>query len=421
MNRNLWTRDFSLLTLSTILSAIGGEAIMFPLSLWVFDGTGSPLLSAFILIAGFLPDILLGIFIAPLVERWNKKKIVIALDSISFLLYIFLGYYMLYHDFHYGIVLSFTLLTSFLSIIYNLAYHAWIPDIIPRGHEQKGNAVSSTIYPFITMAMAPFSAWGYKNFGIAKIFFFVATLLLLSIFLEAKISVSANINSPSKKAINASTSPFASYKKDLIEGIRYFQDVKGLRNIGVYMGITNGCSAGITQMTQYYFQTHVFLNIIMLGTLKTAQMLGRVVGGGLQYRYEIPPNKRFTFTKLVYFIYDGIDTFLLFLPYAAMLPLKFLTGGLGASSAIIRSTAYQNFLPREMRARVNSINSLLMACGMALSYLVSGILAEYLSFRKSAVILGLIQLLSLYFLIVKREKQNRPIYESDRTCSNLNV
>lgn len=411
----LWTKDFSLITGATILSAIGGEAIMFPLSLLVFDETGSPLLSAIMLIASYLPDIVLSVLFAPLVERWNKKKLIIVLDCLLLIIYVGVGIFLLNRAFNYMVMLLFTLVTSTISIVYSLAYQAWLPDIIPEGLEQKGNAVGSTIYPFITMTMAPVSGWAYEQFGIAKIFFFTAGLLLVSILLESRISyvVSQDVESRPKSPAAA----LATYKEDLVEGIRYFRQEKGLRNIGTYMGITNGCSAGMTQMQQYFFQSHPTLTVVMLGTLKTAQMLGRVIGGAIQYRFEVPVKRRFAFTKIVYLLYDSIDTILLFLPYPVMLGLKFLTGGLGTSSAIIRSTAYQNYLPRNMRARVASINSVLFSVGMAVFYLLSGILAEFLPYRTVSVILGLFVLLSMYLLIVRPDEDNRKIYEADRTLA----
>ncbi len=411
----LWTKDFTLITGTTILSAIGGEAIMFPLGLLVFDETGSPLLSAIMLIASYLPDIVLSVLFAPLVERWNKKKLIIVLDCLLLVIYVAVGIFLLNQAFNYLVMLVFTLVTSTISIIYSLAYQSWLPDIIPAGLEQKGNAVGSTIYPFITMAMAPLSGWAYGRFGIARIFLFVSALLFVSILLESRIRYQASeALEPRPKSPAAA---LASYKEDLLEGFRYFGEEKGLRNIGTYMGITNGCSAGMMQMTQFFFQTHPIYTVVMLGSLKTAKMLGRVIGGAIQYRFEVPVNRRFAFTKGVYLVYDTIDSILLFLPYPVMLGLKFLTGGLGTSSAIIRSTAYQNFLPRNMRSRVASFNSVLFSLGMAVVYLVSGILAEFLPYRAVAVMLGLLVLLSMYLLIVRPCEVNRKIYEADRTLA----
>ena len=72
-NNKLWTKDFSCITVATILSAIGGEAMNLPISLLVFDETKSTFLSVLIMICGMLPDIILPVIIAPFIDRGNKK------------------------------------------------------------------------------------------------------------------------------------------------------------------------------------------------------------------------------------------------------------------------------------------------------------------------------------------------------------
>ena len=46
----LWTRDFTLITLGTVISSIGGVALNFALSLVVFDQTSSTLLSSLVMV-----------------------------------------------------------------------------------------------------------------------------------------------------------------------------------------------------------------------------------------------------------------------------------------------------------------------------------------------------------------------------------
>ena len=62
MKQTLWTRDFSLLTVATVLGAAGGVASSFALSFLVFDETGSTLASALLLAAQIIPN-----FVLPLV------------------------------------------------------------------------------------------------------------------------------------------------------------------------------------------------------------------------------------------------------------------------------------------------------------------------------------------------------------------
>lgn len=51
----LWTKNFTLITWGSMASIIAGQVIHLPMSLMVFDQTGSALLSSILLIAGMLP------------------------------------------------------------------------------------------------------------------------------------------------------------------------------------------------------------------------------------------------------------------------------------------------------------------------------------------------------------------------------
>ena len=44
--QSVWTKNFTCITVATILSAIGGEAMSLPISLLVFQETNSTLLAA---------------------------------------------------------------------------------------------------------------------------------------------------------------------------------------------------------------------------------------------------------------------------------------------------------------------------------------------------------------------------------------
>ena len=97
----LWTKDFSCITAATVLSAIGGEAMNLPISLLVFDKTQSTLLSAVILVCGMLPDMILPILIAPLIDKGGKKKWIVGLDILLACIYGAMGLWITGHAFSY--------------------------------------------------------------------------------------------------------------------------------------------------------------------------------------------------------------------------------------------------------------------------------------------------------------------------------
>lgn len=404
--KKLWTKDFTLITAGTIVSAIGGEAISLPVSLLVFDETGSTFLSALLFIAGFVPDIVLSVLIAPLIDRSNKKNIIIGIGFLMSALFFLAGFTVARREFSFSLYMIMMLILGVLSLIYRLAFSAWYPDLISPGLEQKGYAVSSTIYPTVMIVMAPVAAFLYKTVPIDRIFLFMGAMLFVSTVLESFISVD------NPKASGELT--FASYLEDFKSGFRFIREEKGLLNIYTYLGISNGVSIGNWLMYQVYFQSTAALGVTLFGFLRSAETLGRAIGGVLQYRLEVPTDRRYDLTKFVYTIYEVIDMSMLFMPYPLMLIGRFLCGILGVSSATIREAAVQSYLPREMRARVNALTETYFSLAIVVFQFFAGWLGELMSYRTVVLIMGSFSLIGIIFLIVLPTEDNRKVYEATR-------
>ena len=112
----LWTKDYTCITLATILSAIGGEAMSLPVMLLVFDETGSTMLSSLILISSMLPDIILPKLAAPFIDKGSKKKWLIGLDITTAFVYIGMGAWISSHTFNYVLYVIFILVMILLSL-----------------------------------------------------------------------------------------------------------------------------------------------------------------------------------------------------------------------------------------------------------------------------------------------------------------
>ncbi len=407
--QTLWTAGFSRITIATILSAIGGEAMNLPISLLVFDETGSTLLSSLILVCGILPDVLLPLLAAPFIDRGRKKTWIVGLDGATALFYLTMGWLVSRYAFHYPLYLGFVLIIGSISACYRLAYQAWYPSLIPAGLEQKGYAVSNTIYPFITIAMSPLAAFLYKEISMGQIFYLVTLLTALSVLVEYGIP-----EKPQTGHSGQSRYTIRAYFQDVMEGLAYLKREKGIRNIYTYLCITQGCNDGTAILTQAYYQTMPGLTVTMLGFLRSAEMAGRFLGGLWQYQKEIPERKRYPFTKFVYTVYNTMDLLLLFLPYPLMLANRFLCGSLGISSATIRETAVQCYLPEQMRARVNAFFGMLTAIGCVLFQLAAGVLGQWISYRMAVVVLSLLGCLAMVVFIFLPGRTNAAVYEASR-------
>ena len=87
----LWTRDFTLVTLATILGAAGGIAGEFALSFFVFDETGSTLASALVIAITLFPHTLVPLAVSPFMDRLPRKAFLVGGDLVCGLAYVALG------------------------------------------------------------------------------------------------------------------------------------------------------------------------------------------------------------------------------------------------------------------------------------------------------------------------------------------
>lgn len=170
IHSSLWTKNFTIITLGTLVSAIGGVAMNLALSLVVFDQTGSTWLSGLFGAIGMLPGVLLPALISPLVDRLSRKRLIVGLDLANGVLYLCFLLWIRYQGFQYGAYLLFTFLTGCIGAVYSLTFQCFYPQLIPAGQSQRGYAVSAMIYPLTTTLVTPLAAVVYDLWGIQPIF-----------------------------------------------------------------------------------------------------------------------------------------------------------------------------------------------------------------------------------------------------------
>jgi MFS family permease len=409
---NVWSRDFSLITVGTIISAISGQTLSLPFSLMVFEQTQSAFLSAIMFVSGMLPNFILPLFIAPLIDRGNKKKIVVTLDYLTGCIYFLMALIVSKTGFNYQVFVAFIFVAGTIGSIYQLTYSAWYPDLIPVGYEQQGFAVSSSIYPTVIMIMSPVAAWLYKVMPIHQLLLIVGFLTLIAATFELLIS-----NQGFQKKTDVLH--WKEYLADCKAGLAYLKNEKGLRNIYSYMAITNGVATGVQLMVQAYFQTVQFLTVAMLAFLRTAETLGRMLGGLVQYKVRVKPEKRYGITKFVYFTYETFDTLLLFLPYPLMIVNRFICGLLGMTSYTLRETSVQSYLPRDMRAKVNAIFNVATSFTVIIFQLGVGSIGDVLGYRRTVVLFTAISMAAIIGFIAIPSAVNRKVYEATRKIEDV--
>lgn len=402
----LWTRNFRLVILASAIGTVGAIAGGFALAFLVFDETGSTLASALIVAIQLLPHLLLPVLIAPFMDRLPRKSFLVAGDIANAVLLAGMGLWLLFFNFSYVGYLAVSLLLACIGAVDELAFTSIYPELIPEGAEQKGYAVSSMLYPVLTVIMTPLAAVLLDTLGVAWILIAQSGLSFAAAITESFIHLD--------ETERQHRTPYSlqAWAGDIREAVQYLKEERGLRSIYEYMAVTNGVASGFSPILVAFFRTFPGFTAAMYSAFSVVEFAGRTIGSALQYRIKIPDKKKYGLVFFVYQVYESMDMCLLWLPYPLMLVNRGICGFLGSNSAILRSAAVQRYIPEKLRSRINAFDGVLITAGASVFSLMMGFLGEILDYRWCVTIGGAIAMLASWLLIWGRRKDVRRVYET---------
>lgn len=401
----LWTRDFTLVTLASIIGAAGGIAGSFALSFFVFDETGSTLASALVVAIQLVPHVFVPLAISPVMDRLPRKAFLVAGDLVNGLAYALLGLWLLRHAFSYVGYLAVSLAIACLEAVDELAWVSIYPEVIPEGAEQQGYAVSSMLYTTLTVVMAPFAAVLLDTVGVPRLLLAEGACAVVAALIESLVHVQE------REREHEEAYTLRSWAHDLRDTVRYLSQEDGLKAMFAYMSVSNGLYMGYEPILVAFFRTAPGMSAGLYAFFSATEFVGRTLGSMVQYRVKIPPERRFPFTFAVYQVYDLMDACLLWLPYPLMLANRTLCGFLGGNSSIMREAAMQRYIPERMRSRVNAFQgALMMAVGSTLAVAV-GALGEVVDYRWCLTVCGMLTVCTSWIAIWPHRAAVRRIFE----------
>lgn len=259
MKQTLWTKNFTIITLGTVISSIGYAALNLVLSFVVFTHTQSTFLSGVFGAVSLIPELLLPLFVSTFFDRISKKKVIVILDFINGCLNLIFGFYVLQFHFQFQFYLLFSLIGSSISSIYQISYQSLYPQLIPKGFAQKGYTVSSMIYPTVTILASPLASALYTKIGIAPILIMYGILLWIASFFEHFITV--------KETQQMDHFSIQTYTQDMKDTLTYLKQEKGIRNIYMSMPFSQGFSEGSEPLIIAYFSTTPGLSLTLYSFL----------------------------------------------------------------------------------------------------------------------------------------------------------
>ena len=142
-------------------------------------------------------------------------------------------------------------------------------------------------------------------------------------------------------------------------------------------------------------------------------VLGRAIGGLLQYKIKYPAAIKYAVAFAVYCIINVLEGSYLYLPVNGMRIACFLVGILGVTSYTIRSSATQSYVPHDRKGRFNGAFIMLTTSGSLLGEALAGACTTFLPMRAVLSLFMGIALVAALLIVGGGKKHVKPLYNRE--------
>ena len=415
--QTLWTRDFIIITLGSIVSMVGNTMAGFAISIMVLDYTGSTFLYVLFNVCYQLPMLVCPLLAGPYLDRMSRKKVIYSLDFLSAGIYLVIFFLLRSGWFSYPAMLVGCVLIGGINSVYLVAYDSFYPNLITPGNYAKAYSVSSMLWPLAAMT-SPIAALVYERAGtVVPLFLFNAGCFFVAACFERQISYEETHmkDAPAADGMGA----LRRFGRDFRDGMSYIIGEKGLLAITLYFMVSGFVGGGGNLYLPFFrnngelFSFWPVASVTLYSIVSNFSVAGRVGGAAIQYRIRIPRERKFTIAIVVYVAISLIEMVLLYTPIPVMALLFFASGALAVTSYNIRIAATQSYIPDTKRARFNGTFQMLSSLGGICGSLAAGSLAEVMAERHVIILLHLIGLGAVYLFMYRGRKEVANIYNRD--------
>ncbi len=375
----LWTFNFFLLWQGQLVSALGDVIYEIALGFWVLAVTGSTGLMGTLMAASALPRILIAPFAGVIVDRCNRRNMLVLMDLIRGVVITavgtaaLLGFVQIWMVFAAGVILG------ICAAFFNPTVSSMIPDIAPRDKLIQANSALSMVGAGTNILASPVGGFMYQLLGAPIMFLANGISYLFSAFTEIFIKVPKIERKIKVEGAMQSTKD--SFKQELKEGFKFVWNFKGLRYL-ISVAACLNFFAGIGMILFLpLFQRTEGLGAGKYGVATALLTGGMFVGMALTSTVKIPYEKRLSIFMISGIVFSiGFAVFPMF-GFNYMLVLLFISGFFNAIVNTLISASIQLTVPQDMRGKVFSIMNTVCGGLMPIAMAFGGILAEFITIK----------------------------------------
>jgi len=182
-------RTFFVVWIGQLTSVVGSNLTGFGLAIWMYLETDSVTLLALIMLASTLPGVLLGPFAGALVDRWDRRKVMLTGDTSAGIATLVVVFLLLTDQLELWHIYLMATIGSVANSFQEPAYMASVPLMVPKRHlgranglVQMGSAIGTLVAPALAgLLVATTGLWGVLLVDVATFAVAVATLVVVRI------------------------------------------------------------------------------------------------------------------------------------------------------------------------------------------------------------------------------------------------
>jgi len=375
-----WATRFFVIWTGQAFSLVGSSLVQFALVWWMTSQTGSATVLATATLFALLPQILVGPFVGALVDRWNRRRIMILADTgiaLATGLLIFLFATNRVQVWHIYVIM---LLRSLGGAFHSPAMSASTTLMVPGKHLTRLAGLNQTLQGVISLFAPPLGALliGLLPLqGVLAIDIGTAALAIIPLFFIA-------IPNPPRQSAQADGGVIKpSYWQDLRQGFLYVVKWPGLLGIILMAMLLNFLLIPGGSLTPLLVTKVFGKGVVELGWTDTLFGAGMIAGGLVLGAWG--GFKRKIHTSLMGVL--GISTGVILIGIApsnqffVLLIAMFILGFTQVFANGPLGAIFQSAVDHDMQGRVFSLVNAGATAMMPLSLMIAGPLSDWLGLR----------------------------------------
>lgn len=259
--------SFGYLFLATAGSSIGTYLAAIALTVNVYDETESGIWVAALLIADFLPIVLIGLLLGPLVDLLSRRRLMIASDLVRFGVFAVLPFVDTA-----GAIVALAAVAGIATGFFLPAVYAGLPNLVPEEELTNANSLLQTVETLAWM-VGPIvgglmlTAWGTSVPYVVNAVTFIVSAALVARIPEAKLRSEESLS--------------RGHWRDVADGLRLVVTARPLRTVLVVWNVVLVGSAAINVAEVVFAKRTLEAGNVGFGALVAASGVGLAVGSFL--------------------------------------------------------------------------------------------------------------------------------------------